>query len=186
MRDDQFIRGQVPMTKSEVRAVSLSKLELKAEGVLYDIGAGTGSVSVEAARLLVRGQVYAIERNEAACRLINQNKARFQTGNLTVVHGTAPGCLEELPAPDYVFVGGTGGSLPVLMDMIVQRNPRVRVVINVIALESLAQVVEWMQTRQRPAEIVSVQIARSREAGGYHLMEGGNPVYVIAMGGPDE
>lgn len=186
MRDDQFIRGQVPMTKSEVRAISLSKLELGPEGVLYDIGAGTGSVAIEAAGILTRGQVYAVERNEAACDLISRNKARFQTDNLTIVHGEAPDCLSELPDPDYVFVGGTGGSFTALIETIRQRNPRARIVINVIALESLAQIMEWIKTRQEPAEIVSVQIARSREVGRYHLMEGGNPVYVVAFGGTDE
>lgn len=186
MRDEHFIRGRVPMTKSEVRAVSLSKLELGSRGILYDIGAGTGSVSVEAAMRLTEGQVYAVERNEEACSLIEQNKARFGLDNITVVSGLAPACLSGLPAPDYVFVGGSGGSFGELMETVLKLNPQVRIVINAIALETLAQVVGWMKEKQRTAEVVLVQIARSRAAGDYQLMEGGNPVYVISAGGPDE
>ena len=110
MKDEAFIRGAIPMTKSEVRAVSVSRLELKPEDILYDVGAGTGSVSVEAALLIPRGRVYAFEQKEEGCSLIQANAQRHGVKNITVVQGKAPDTWEGLPAPDCIFIGGSGGS----------------------------------------------------------------------------
>ena len=107
MRDEEFIRGAVPMTKSEVRAVSISKLELEEDSVVYDVGAGTGSVSVEAAGAAKKGRVFAIEKKKEAVELLYANKNRFGRDNMTVIEGTAPSALKELPAPTHVFLGGT-------------------------------------------------------------------------------
>lgn len=183
MKDECFIRGNIPMTKSEVRAVSLSKLELKKDSVVYDIGAGTGSVSVEAALAVPEGHVYAFEQKEEGCELIRQNKEKFGAANLTVVQGKAPESIQGFPAPDRVFLGGTGGNLEAILELVRQLNPDARIVINVAALETLAQITEYVKKHQLPAEIVSVQIARARLLGSYHLMQGLNPVYVITLEG---
>lgn len=185
MRDEWFIRGKVPMTKSEVRAVSISRLELAPDSVLWDVGAGTGSVSVEASFLLPEGQVYAVEKNPQAVELIRKNREKFGRDNLTVVPGDAPGALGQLPDPTHVFLGGSGGRMGEILDLAMGRNPRVRVVINIISLESLGEAVSWLERRKISGEIVSLQTARGRRAGRYHLMEGQNPVYVIAFGGEE-
>ena len=142
MRDEWFIRGKVPMTKSEVRAVSISRLELAPDSVLWDVGAGTGSVSVEASFLLPEGQVYAVEKNPQAVELIRRNREKFGRDNLTVVPGDAPGALGQLPDPTHVFLGGSGGRMGEILDLAMGRNPRVRVVINTISLESLGEELE--------------------------------------------
>lgn len=183
MKDQAFIRGNVPMTKSEVRAVSLSKLELSETSVVYDIGAGTGSVAVEAALTAARGHVYAVERGGEAQELILLNREKFSAGALTLVRGEAPQALLPLPAPTHAFLGGGTRLLKEILDLLFEKNPSVRVVINVIALESLGRVTEEIRARGLEAEIVSVQVARAERRGGFHLMKGENPVYVISFGG---
>ncbi|GLC77899.1 precorrin-6Y C5,15-methyltransferase (decarboxylating) subunit CbiT [Lacrimispora brassicae] len=183
MRDELFIRGDVPMTKSEVRAVSISKLELDQDSILYDIGAGTGSVSIEASRYLAGGRVYAIEKKAEAIDLIRANKEKFAAGCLEIVEGKAPEALSSLEAPSHVFIGGTSGSMDKVLSLVLKKNPEVRIVINTIALESLAEVLSWLKNHSVAAEILQVQISRGREAGDYHMMMGQNPVYVISFGG---
>lgn len=183
MRDEEFIRGNVPMTKEEVRAVSISKLELKETSVLYDVGAGTGSISIEAAFAVKRGCVFAIERKEEAVKLLYANREKFFRYNVTVVEGRAPEAFENLPAPTHVFLGGTSGSMDDIIEAVLKKNPHVRVVMNVIALESLSQAVNSLKKRGIEGEILSMQVAKAKKAGSYHLMEGQNPVYIISFGG---
>lgn len=183
MRDEWFVRGDVPMTKSEVRAVSLSKLELCRDSILYDVGAGTGSVSIEASGFLTEGRVFAIEKNAEAINLIKDNKDKFCADCLEIIEGTAPEALKELEAPTHVFIGGTSGSMEEVLSLLLKKNPEVRIVINIIALESLAQVLSWLKKHSIGAEIVQVQISKGRTAGDYHLMIGQNPVYVVSFGG---
>lgn len=191
MRDEWLIRGKIPMTKSEVRAVSLSKLELEPGAVLYDIGAGTGSVSVEAARIRPDITVYAVEQKEEGVRLIRANAEKFHTDNVCVIPGKAPRVFDEpqlrdeLKPPTHAFIGGTGGNLEAILDWLDSRNPQVRVVINVIALESLSQVTAYCRERDREAEVVCVQVARGERTGNYCMMKGQNPVYVISYGGKE-
>ena len=183
MRDEEFIRGKVPMTKSEVRAVSLSKLELTEDAVFYDIGAGTGSVSIEAAAILKKGHVFSVEKKQEAIELLYANKEKFHRHNMTVVQGTAPEALKELPAPTHAFLGGTSGSMDEILEIVLKKNPQARIVINVIALESLGDAAACLKKRGIEGEIVSVQVAKAKKAGPYHLMEGQNPVYIISFGG---
>lgn len=183
MRDECFIRGDIPMTKSEVRAVSLSKLEIRRDSIVYDIGAGTGSVSVEAALLADCGHVYAFEQKEEGCRLTAANRDKLGITNLTVVPGKAPDSLKGIPAPDRVFVGGSGGNLTAILDEVYTRNPAVRVVINVIALESLCQVMAYFKERGMEPEVISMQVSRAQVRGGYHMMQGQNPIYIVTAEG---
>lgn len=183
MRDEWFVRGQVPMTKSEVRAVSISKLELTKQAVCYDIGAGTGSVAVEAAMSVPEGQIYAIEKEDEALELIGINKERFQVNNLTVVKGTAPEVMEDLPVPTHAFVGGSCGRLEEIVDGLLLKNPGVRMVFNAIALETVGEVLRVLKMRGLSHEVVSVQVSKALQAGKYHMMQGQNPIYVISAGG---
>ena len=182
--DGAFLRGDVPMTKEEVRSVSLSKLRLTEDAVVYDVGAGTGSVSVEAALLAWRGRVYAIERKEEGCSLIRENCRRLAASNVEVIAGSAPEALVTLPAPTHVFIGGSGGTMGETVRCILQKNPLARVVINAIALETLSQVLAL--SRELPLsnlEVVQIAAARTKEIGGYHMMNGGNPVFICSFGG---
>ena len=184
MRDESFIRGDVPMTKSEIRAVSISKLELEPDSVLYDIGAGTGSVSIEAARELPGGTVYAIERNPKALELLRQNKEKFHTEQMVLVAGEAPEAMEALPVPTHAFLGGTGGRSLEIMERLLKKNPDMRIVINVIALESLNQIMGSLKQLGKEPEVALISVSKARKMGNYHLMQGQNPVYVISFGGP--
>ena len=183
--DEVFLREMdpahvVPMTKSEVRAVCLSKLALTERAVCWDVGAGTGSVSIEMALQAKRGRVYAVERQEDALALLARNKAAFSAGNLEIVSGTAPAACEALPAPTHMFLGGTAGNLNGILDAALRKNPHVRIVATAVTLESVGALAARMADFEK-AECVSLQAARARTAGSYHLMQGQNPVYIFTM-----
>ena len=180
--DEAFVRGKVPMTKEEVRCIALSKLRLGETSVVYDIGAGTGSVAVEAARMAFRGRVYAVERNPEGFKLIRENQEALRAAGLTVIPGEAPEALEDLPAPDQVFIGGSGGRLSEILAAVLRKNPRVRVVITAISLETVAEAKACMEKiRHREEDVVQVSVSRARKAGNYHLMTGLNPVWIFSF-----
>ncbi len=183
MRDEWFIRGEIPMTKSEVRAVSVSRLELQTNSIVYDIGAGTGSVSVEAALKVPKGHVYAFEQKEEGCALIQANAKKAGLTNLTVVPGKAPESLAGYPAPDRVFLGGSSGNMEEILDLVTELNPAVQLVINVIALESLSQAMAWFQKKGWEPEVVCMQVSRAAKRGPYHMMQAQNPIYILAAQG---
>ena len=183
MRDEWFIRGEIPMTKSEVRAVSVSRLELQTNSIVYDIGAGTGSVSVEAALKVPEGHVYAFEQKEEGCALIRANAEKAGVKNLTVVPGKAPESLYGYPAPDRVFLGGSSGNMEEILDLVTELNPAVQLVINVIALESLSQAMEWFRKKGWEPEVVCMQVSRAAKRGPYHMMQAQNPIYILAAQG---
>ena len=180
LSDDLFIRSKVPMTKQEIRAVSVSKLMPQETDVIYDIGAGTGSCSIELALQAKRGMVYAFERNPEALELIEKNKELFGVENLTVVAGEASEKLEAMPVPDCVFIGGSGGNLCKMLDCIYSKNANCRVVVNAITVETLIEVVEYYKQREDYAlDIVNVFAARAKKLGAYNLMMSQNPVYIM-------
>ena len=180
LADDLFMRSKVPMTKQEVRSVSMSKLMPKATDVIYDIGAGTGSCSVELALIAKRGKVWAFERNPVAVELLVKNKELFGLTNLDVIAGEALENIKTMPAPDCVFVGGSGGDLCEMLDVIYAKNSKCRIVINAITVETLAQVAAYYKEHpDYSLEIVNVFVARSKKLGSYNLMMAQNPVYVM-------
>lgn len=185
--DEAFLRGKTPMTKLEVRSVSLSKLALTENAVVYDVGAGTGSVSVECARLSSGIRVFSIERDPEALELLEKNRQQFSLSNMEIVAGTAPEALEELPAPTHVFIGGSGGSMGRIVETVLRKNGTTRFVANLITPESLAAVMDL--PRDLPVtdpEIVMVTAARSKKAGNSHLMLGANPVWIVAFSGRED
>ena len=182
--DDEFIRGDVPMTKSEVRALSLSKLSLGEDSVVWDIGAGTGSVSIECALAACRGEVYAVERDSEACELIEKNARKFGCDNLHVVSGSAPDALNGLPVPTHAFIGGSSGNLHEIIKHILTVNSNVRIVINTVTLETLAEVVDCIHSFGfQNEDIVTVNVNRTRRAGRYHLMNAQNQVTIVTLWG---
>ena len=170
------------MTESEVRAVSVSKLRLTEDAVVYDIGAGTGSVSVELALNCPKGRVYAVECREDAAELIEKNRRRFALSNLEVVRGMAPEAMADLPAPTHAFIGGSSGNMAQIVACLLDKNPRVRIVINAIALESIGEIAQIMaQFGFDDAEVVQMNLSRSRKAGRVHLMTALNPITIAAL-----
>lgn len=185
--DDGFIRGSVPMTKEEVRAAALSKLRVVPGGTYWDVGAGTGSVAVGMAMLAREGRVFAVEREPDACDLIRQNAGKYRADNIAVVEGEAPAALEKLAPPDGVFVGGSGGRLEEILNAALDKNPRVRVVIAAVTLETLSQAAAALDALPfGGVEVVQVAVARAQKAGRYHLMTGQNPVFLLSGQGQEE
>lgn len=185
--DEAFIRGKVPMTKEEVRGISLSKLQLTRNSIVYDVGAGTGSVSVEMAMQAVEGRVYAIEKKPEAVELLYKNKEKFAADNLEIVEGLAPEACVDLPVPTHAFIGGSSGNMKDILKLLLSKNPGIRVVINCIALESVGEAMNCLNVLPfEQVDIAQVQVAKGKKAGSYHLMMGQNPVYVISCRGKEE
>ena len=189
--DEAFLRNLepgklVPMTKSEVRSICLSKLRLTPNAVCWDVGAGTGSVSIEMARLCADGTVYAIEKNERALALLEKNKEAFSASNMQIIPGLAPEACRALPAPTHAFLGGTSGSVRDILALLLEKNPHVRIVATAVTLESVSALSSCMADFEI-AECVSVQVSKAAQLGQYHLMQAQNPVYIFTLqnGGTD-
>ena len=165
------------MTKQEVRAVILAKLAAAPGDVCWDVGAGTGSVSVELA--LQCREVWAVEREEKALALMAANREKFGAWNLRLKAGAAPAALEGLPAPDKVFIGGSGGALAQILAAVDAANPKARVCISAIALETLHAALAAMGELGYETEIVQIAVSRARKAGSLHLLMAQNPVFLI-------
>ena len=176
---EAFERGDVPMTKQEVRAAVLAKLAVRPEDILWDVGAGTGSVSVELALAAPRGRVYAVECRPEGCALIKANREKFRTRNLVLVEGLAPAALSDLPAPDAVFIGGSKGSLAAIVDAALDKNPDARICVSAIALETLSAAVAALTARGRTVQVSQIAVSRAKAVGGLHLMMAQNPIYLI-------
>ena len=180
IKDECFIRGKAPMTKEEVRTVSLMKLGLSEDSVCYDVGAGTGSVAVEMALRAHQGKVYAIEKKEDALALILENKKKFAADNLEIVGGCAPEAMEELPVPTHAFIGGSSGNLKEIIRLLLNKNPEVKIVINCITLETVGEAMEVIREFDfQERDIVQMSVSRSKEVGRYHMMMGENPIYIF-------
>lgn len=180
--DELFVRGKVPMTKEEVRSISLSKLSLQRDSIVYDIGAGTGSVATECGRIAIKGKVYAVERKPEALELMEKNKYLHRAWNVETVAGEAPEVLEGLPAPTHVFIGGSGGNLKEILELLWKKSPHVRIVLNIISLDTLREVMEILKEHEFvKQEIVQVTVAKAKKLGSHQLMMGQNPVYVVTL-----
>ncbi|MDE7478012.1 MAG: precorrin-6Y C5,15-methyltransferase (decarboxylating) subunit CbiT, partial [Lachnospiraceae bacterium] len=181
--DGQFIRGKIPMTKEEIREVSICKLRLGEKAVVYDIGSGTGSVAIEMAGISDDIQVYAVEQNREAVSLIEKNKKKFELQNVTVVESIAPEGLAGLPMATHAFIGGSGGRLKEILASLRQMNPNMRVVINAVSMETICELREIlsMDDRIKEEEVVQLQVSRVKKAGSHHLMQSDNPVWICAF-----
>ncbi|MCL2883658.1 MAG: precorrin-6y C5,15-methyltransferase (decarboxylating) subunit CbiE [Coriobacteriia bacterium] len=181
LKDSDFLRNDVPMTKEEVRWVSLAKLGVCPGDTVYDIGAGTGSVSVELARAASEGCVYAIESKAEACALAQANLKRHGAFNLRVIKGLAPEALADLPAPDKAFIGGSSGRFDQIVETVLEKNPAARIVANAVTLQTLHEAMEcFAKNCMTEIEAVCLNVARSKKAGGYDMMVAQNPVYIIS------
>lgn len=177
--DDAFLRGEVPMTKQEVRAAILAKLAVRPEDTVWDVGAGTGSASVEFALAARRGRAYAVEYRDEALALIEENRSRFGAWNLRVVRGKAPEALSSLPAPDAVFVGGSEGRLREIVDAALSKNPDARLCVSAIALETLSAALDIFNSHGLDAELTQIAVSRARPDARLHLLLANNPVFLV-------
>ena len=176
--DETFVRAEgVPMTKRAVRAQVLAQLALCPGETVWDVGAGTGSVSLEMAYANGGAPVWAVERLPEACAVLEENRRRLGGWNVRPVSGEAPAALAGLPAPDAVFIGGTRGRLGPILDAALAANPAARICLTAIALETLAAALDACAARGLEAEIT--QIAAAHAAGRPHLLRAANPVFLI-------
>ena len=182
IKDEAFVRGKVPMTKEEIRILTLVKAQIAPDAVVYDIGAGTGSLSIEAARLAPAGHVYAIEKNPEGVELIAENATKFSVENITVVEGAAPDALAGLPAPDVALIGGSGRRLADILDLIGERlRPNGRIVANAITMQTVAACLDYFHAHadRYTYEAIQVQINRLERVGSYDMAKALNPIYII-------
>ena len=181
LSDDEFIRGGVPMTKSEIRALSIAALDAEPNSIVYDIGAGTGSVSIELSLRAHDITVYAIERNEEALKLISENRRKFCADNIKIVNGEAPEALSELPPPDSVFIGGSGGRLDKIIGAVIEKNRDAKIVVNAISLNTASVVIDIAERLCLDVEASLITAAHSKRAGKSMLMFGENPIYIFKL-----
>lgn len=180
--DDVFIRGQVPMTKEEVRSVSICKLHLTEDAVVYDIGSGTGSVSVEIAALSPRVQVYAMEVNGEAVSLLEENCKQFGLHNVRCIRTKAPDGLEDLPVATHAFIGGSKGNLREILWTLYRKNNHMRIVVNAVSMETICQMQELLKELPvEQEEILQLSVTKTKQLGGYHMLQAANPVYIYAF-----
>ena len=182
--DDAFeqrrpLKGQI--TKREVRAVSLYSLGLRSDSVVWDIGAGTGSISVEASLIAREGTVYAVERDEESLPLLRRNLERWGSNNVQIVAGEAPDALVDLADPDAVFVGGSGGRLAEILDEAIKRlRINGRIVVNLAALERTNDVYHRFKSSGLVTDMVMVNSSRGKDMpDGTVRLEALNPVFVV-------
>lgn len=205
IKDEMFIRGKVPMTKEEVRMVVIAKLGI-CEGVgrvsydsdsgrfmagsemtpvIYDVGAGTGSVSIELSLLTEQGSVYAIEKKPEALELLYANREKFHVGNMEILAGEATEVIPTLPAPTHVFIGGSSGKLLKMVEQIYEKNPDARIVLTAVTMETQAELLalsEVAKKREKTFDMVQMAVTRSREVGAYHMQQAENPVWIVTLG----
>lgn len=181
--DGIFTRGETPMTKEEIRALSICKLRLDADSVVYDIGCGTGSVSCDIAALSPRIRVYGVDVKPEAALLTRQNAEKLGLANIQVQEGTAPECLKELPMPTHVFVGGSNGNLRNMIEYLKTLGTCVHVVVNAVSLETVSELTQLIKEKNAilDVELVQVSVSRSRRLGSHHLMMAENPVYIASF-----
>jgi len=182
--DEEFVRGNVPMTKQMVRACVMAELDIGDKDICWDIGAGTGSVSVEMSLNALR--VYSVERSPEAVGLIKKNREKFCAWNMKVIENDASYCIDELEAPDKVFIGGTGGKMADIITCVLKKNEKASVVISAITLETLNEAVKSLRENNRESSVFEIQISKTVNTGNYNMLRAENPVFVISSVCRDE
>ena len=179
--DEQFQRGDVPMTKQEIRVFVMAHAMVKPTDIVWDIGAGTGSLSMESALRATQGHIYAMDGDAEACELVRVNAKRFQVSNITVIHQKAPVALEGIPDPDVVFVGGSGGNLtPILIESSRRLKPGGRLIITAVLVETLNETLQFAAGLEGfQVESCGLQVTRIQPVAKRHMFRSLNSVYVV-------
>ena len=178
--DESFIRDKIPMTKAEIRALTLNKLSIKDNDIIWDIGAGTGSISVEAALNTPLGEVWAIERNPEAVKLLRANKEKFNCENLHIIKGSAPQILSELPRPTKAVIGGSGGNMQEILNYLWFDTELEVVVINTITLNSTNQALELLTELAAKIDASQICVNKIKLVNGYYMLQSQNPIFIIS------
>lgn len=179
--DELFLRGDVPMTKREVRILTLAAARLCPDSIVVDVGAGTGSITIEAARLAERGKIFAIERKAEAVELIRRNAEKFSVDNVEIICAAAPDGLETLPELDAAIIGGSGGRLNEILDVLSGKiKIGGRLVLNAITLQTVSTAIEYFKAHGLPYEAFQVQITRLERIGRFDMAKALNPVWIIS------
>ena len=183
MEDDEFIRNKTPMTKSVIRHEIVRRLNLCSNDVVYDIGAGTGSVSIEISKLSDSLSVYAIEQKDEAIDILTQNVNKHGASNIQIVKGTAPEVLHDLPVPNAVFIGGSSGRLKDILELLhTQKNnslSSVRVVVSAVSMETVSEILDLVNIIYvTEMHINQISVSDINEIGSYHMMQAANPVWI--------
>ena len=179
LSDEDFERDKTPMTKEEIRILILHKMKLHPDDVVWDVGAGTGSVSIECARQVPFGTVHSVERSETAVKLIYKNKEKFSADNLTVYEGDAAETVAKLPEPDKVFIGGSGKEMSQILETIAAFPKKIKVVISAVTIETIAETNELLGKYAPDFDVIQAIVGRGRKIGSYHIMDTNNPVMIF-------
>lgn len=184
LKDSDFLRSEykrVPMTKEAIRNLSLSALDIQPTDIIYDIGAGTGSISIAMAYTAYEGFVYAIEKEPSAVALIEQNRKTLKAYNLAIISAKAPQGLDTLPIPTKAFIGGSSGNLNEIFNTLYKKNPNIKIVINAITLETLNEAITCIEARGFIPDITCANISVAEKIGRYNMMKAQNPIYIIGV-----
>lgn len=187
--DSDFLRSGIPMTKEEVRWISVNKLNIKPNFICYDIGSGTGSVSLEMAKKANRGIVYGVDKKAEAVNLLRENIKRLGCHNIYAVEGDAVNKIKDFPAPDAVFIGGSGGKLREILNSVFEKNKNSRIVVNAVSLETVSLCLAvFKELGINKTEVTSVNVSRGRyvEGSDITMMIANNPITIISGGGVNE
>ncbi|MGG7212625.1 precorrin-6Y C5,15-methyltransferase (decarboxylating) subunit CbiT [Clostridium nigeriense] len=183
IKDEEFIRGKAPMTKEDIRALSIWKMNLSDKSNVLDIGSGTGTITVQSAMIAKNGKVYSIERNEDAYNTSLKNIEKFKATNVLLEKGEAKDILdnyiENKLSFDSIFIGGSGGDLELLIeksDLLLKNKGTL--VMNFITLNNAYKGIEKIKSLKYKTEILSVNISKSKENS--YMMIANNPIYIIS------
>ena len=177
--DGEFVRTDIPMTKSAVRGNIVSGLEIGRGSVCWDVGCGTGSVSVEMAFRCPDGRVFAFDKKPEAVELTMQNARRFGCDNIFAAQAELPDLPENVPAPDKVFIGGSSGSMAEIFALVTERNPQADMTVSAVSLETLGQAVSAFEEYGFAYETTQLAVTETRKVGGHTMLRAQNPVFII-------
>ncbi|MDE5558458.1 MAG: precorrin-6Y C5,15-methyltransferase (decarboxylating) subunit CbiT [Ruminococcus sp.] len=175
--DSEFIREDIPMTKAEIRALAVSRLNIGKNNICWDIGCGTGSISVEMAMRCPDGKVYSFDKKKQAVDLTRQNARKFSCDNIHAQCMTFPDDIPaNMPVPDCAFIGGTSGKMHETVDFILKKNPSAMIVATAVSLETISECLNFSG-----AEITQISVARTRKIGNHTMMSAENPVFIVRL-----
>lgn len=180
IKDQDFIRGKVPMTKSEVRTLSIIKMNISEEDIIWDIGAGTGSISIEIALNYPNSKIYSIERNFQGINLIEENMLKFGVNNIFPIEGLAPEAFENLENPNKVIIGGSGGNLEEILEYLWSLNSVKNIVLNAVTLNTAFKAIQFFNIKNASFESIQLTLSNIEVIKNHQMLKGQNPIFIIS------